>query len=229
MCESIALSQDAKQIIYGGLLGDSHLHKRVNNIVFAHSEKQKEYLEWKRSFFNLNDVGDYRIYNHIYKGTFVTNISFAFRNKNRLFTNFYHKLRKQIYDKNHRKQVTDGFLRKLTPLGMAVWWMDDGCLSIHKGNRYGKLCTHGFNYDEHLLMQRYFMEKWDVKVDIKVEKRKYFFLRLNVVNLKKLITIIYPYVVQVPSLIYKIDLDYKNKIEMEDFKPIYDDIKKYIA
>ena len=103
--------------------------------------------------------------------------------------------------------------------------MDDGCLSIHKGNRYGKLCTHCFNYEENILIQKYFKRKWNIDVDIKIEKNKYYFIRFNVKALKKLIQIIYPYVIQIPSMIYKIDLDYTNTVNMGEFHEIYNIIK----
>lgn len=46
-----SLSQNETQILLGGLLGDSYYNKKRKIIRFAHSEKQKEYLMWKHSFF----------------------------------------------------------------------------------------------------------------------------------------------------------------------------------
>ena len=107
--------------------------------------------------------------------------------------------------------------------------MDDGCLSIHKGNRYGKLCTECFTYEEHLIIQQYFKETWDINFDIKIEKNRYYFCRFNVENLKKLINIIYIYVTEVPSMIYKIDLNYKNNVDLKEFASTYHYIKSKIA
>lgn len=227
MCNNIALSQDAKQIIYGGLLGDASLKQKNNKIQFLQSVKQKEYLLWKYSFFNKNDVSE--LYEYEYKNYGWKNISFNFNNYEKKYSDFYHKLRKQIYDKNNTKRITEGYLKEITPLGLAVWWMDDGCLSVHKGNRYGKLCTHCFSYEEHLIIQKYFQQQWDIHIDIKIEKNKYYFCRLNVINLKKLISIIYKYVAEVPSMIYKIDLDYKCDGYLGNFEDIYNYIKSKIA
>ena len=114
-------------------------------------------------------------------------------------------------------------------MSLAIWWMDDGNLSILKGNRYGKLATECFNYEEHLLMQKYFKDKWDINVQIKLEKDKYYFLRFNSTELKKLISIIYKYVCEIPSMIYKIDLDYKYDSRIgKDFEDIYKYIKSKI-
>ena len=105
-------------------------------------------------------------------------------------------------------------MSELDALGLAVWWMDDGNLSIYKGNRWGKLCTEYFNYEEHLLLQKYFKDKWNINVDIKLEKGKYYFLRFNVTALRQLIKIIYKYVCEIPSMIYKIDM--QNIVDKSD-------------
>lgn len=96
--------------------------------------------------------------------------------------------------------------------------MDDGCLCNHKGNRWGKLCTECFNYEEHILLQKYFKDKWNIDVSIKQEKGKYYFLRFNVSALRKLFALIYNYVLCVPSMIYKIDMNYKNNVNLKNIK-----------
>ena len=145
MCESLSLSQ--KQIIMGGLLGDAYYNRRNNSIRFAHSQKQYPYLQWKKSFFNENDVS--KTYRRNYKEGYV---GYSFEMYNRKH-------------KNTTKKISLKYLNELNALGLAIWWMDDGCLSIHKGNRYGKLCTHCFNYEENILIQKYFHDKWNIEVD----------------------------------------------------------------
>lgn len=223
MFENIALSQEQKQVILGGLLGDAYFNKSRRIIRFSHSLKQEEYLEWKYSFFNADDVSKfyYRQYEKGYK-----NKSFEVKNVNHKMDDLFDFLKKYLYSNHGRKKISLKYLKQLTPLGLAIWWMDDGCLSIHKGNRYGKLCTECFNYEEHILLQKYFKETWDIDVDIKLEKNKYYFLRFNVTALKKLISIIYQYVTMCPSMIYKIDLNYELEWRIGDFKDIYDYIKE---
>ena len=220
-----SLSQDETQILLGGLLGDSYYNKGKKIIRFAHSNKQNEYLIWKYSFFNENIKSKIFYYerkqgNNLYYGE---NFEVKF-NKNESI-DFLYFIKNHLYSNDGRKKISWKYLNELTPLGLAVWWMDDGCLSIHKGNRYGKLCTHCFNYEENILIQKYFKRKWNIDVSIKCEKNKYYFIRFNVKALKKLIQIIYPYVIQIPSMIYKIDLDYTNKVNMGEFQEIYNIIK----
>ena len=216
---NIALSQEETQIILGGLLGDATLIN--NSIRFLQSTKQEEYIQWKHSKLNPYNTSDIHLYNINEK---YSNLSFYFNNRNKQYTNFYNKIRK-IFIKNNKKYVSMDYLLQLDNLGLAVWWMDDGCLSIHKGNRYGKLCTHSFSYNENMIIKQYFKDKWDIDIAIKIEHKKYYFCYFNTCNLKKLIKIIYPYVTQVKSMIYKIDLNYKNDNYLGDFKDIYYYIK----
>lgn len=219
--ENISLSQKQEQIVLGGLLGDTYFNLKSKRIRFLHSEKQLEYLLWKKSFFD-DDIS--KLYKRIYEKGYV-GYSFEFYfTKNKYYKNFEF-IKKHLYSNEGRKKISLKYLNKLTPLGLAVWWMDDGVLSIHKGNRYGKLCTHCFNYEENILIQKYFKNKWDIDVDIKIEKNKYYFIRLNVKALRKLIKIIYKYVCEIPSMIYKIDLDYKNNVQLGDFEEVYHYIK----
>lgn len=198
--EKLSLLPEELEVIYGGLLGDSHLRKGRNEINFAHSINQSEYLHWKWGKLEM-------ISNKIYE---IDSNGF----KQERFNSFinekdYRHLYLLTY--NHhtgKKTVTRKWLNLLTPLSLAIWWMDDGCLSVCKGNRYGKLCTHSFSYEEHLIIQKYFKTVWNIDIQIKLEKNKYYFCRLNVENLKKLFNIIYPYIFENPNMMYKIDLKY---------------------
>ena len=220
MCQTLYLSQ--KQILLGGILGDSYFHRQDNSIRFSHSDKQLSYLMWKRKFFNSDDVR--KIHKRLYKEGYV-GYYFEFVNRKHKYETFFNFIQKHGYQ-NTTKKISLKYLNELDSLGLAVWWMDDGCLSIHKGNRYGKLCTHCFNYEEHILIKKYFNDRWGNSVDIKEEKHKYYFIKLNVTALKKFIQIIYKHVVEIPEMIYKIDLDYKNQKSIGDFEDVYYYIKQ---
>lgn len=221
---TLSLSQEQYQIIIGGLLGDSYYKKSNNIIRLYHSTKQEEYLKWKYSFFDHNQVS------RLYHGKRTIN--------NREYEYIYFTIKKNtlndissfilhnLYSNDGRKKISMKYLNELSPLGLAIWWLDDGCLSVHKGNRYGKLCTHCFNYEENVLIQKFFHEKYGIDVDIKKEK-DYYFIRLNVCALKKMISLIYPYICQIPCMIYKIDLNYKNNVNLGEFESIYYYIKNH--
>lgn len=221
MFKNIALSQEEISIILGGLLGDSCFKKNQNTINFRHSIKQKEYIYWK--YNKLKNISG-KITESIDCNGFEYITFNILTNKDKNMEHFYNIIKALIY-RRKEKGITRKYLNLLTPLSLAIWWMDDGCLSIHKGNRYGKLCTHCFTYEENLIIQKYLQTVWDIRVDIKLEKNKYYFCRINVNNLKKIIKIIYLYVLEVPDMVYKIDLNYKNNVNLGDFEDVYNKIK----
>ena len=56
MINNIPLSQEQKQLILGSLLGDGYCNRKRQLIRFSQCEKQKEYLDYKYSFFNANEL-----------------------------------------------------------------------------------------------------------------------------------------------------------------------------
>lgn len=226
----LSLSQEETQVILGGLLGDSYYNKLKKTIRFYHSQKQEEYLKWKHSFFikNPNQICRKIYYGERHANNNVYNYcNFEIYNKNNAMNDIYSFIQKHLYSNDNRKKISMKYLNELTPLGLAVWWMDDGSICISKDNRYGKLSTQCFNYEENILLQKYFKKKWNIDVSIKCEKNKYYFLRFNVSAMKELINIIYKYVCEIPSMIYKIDLKYTNKGCIKDFNDIYQYIEQH--
>jgi hypothetical protein len=110
-----------------------------------------------------------------------------------------------------KKRFSRQILNYLTPLGIAIWYMDDGSLSLKK--REGKV--HGreihlntyCSLEEARIIQVYFEEVWDVAWTI-VPNKGLFRLRMGSNEAKKLFKIIEPNVV--PMMKYKTDLGYKS-------------------
>src|SRR5574344_1935368 len=163
MINNIPLSQEQQQLILGSLLGDGYCNRNRQFIRFYHCGKQREYLEYKYSFFNSNEI--YGIYKRNYKEGYI-GYSFEFPNIKHKYANLYSYIGKHLYSNKGRKKISPSYLENLTSLGLAFWWMDDGSLCKAKGNRWGKLCTECFNYEEHILLKKYFKEKWDIDVKI---------------------------------------------------------------
>ena len=218
----ISLSQ--KQIILGGLLGDSSMSLQKRQINCSQSINQEEYLKWKNSFFNTKVK--YTV--NVWHGNKYPRCYFYYYIKNE-DNDLFSFICKNLYSKG-RKKISVKYLEELSPLGLAVWWLDDGSICVNNTNRYGKLATNCFNYEEHILIQQYFKKRWNIVVQIKQEKEKYYFIRFNSTELKKLISIIYQYVCEIPSMIYKIDLKYVyEKCIGEDFVTIYNFIESHKA
>lgn len=219
------LSLSQYQIILGGLLGDSSFYYKKGYVSFSQCERQLEYLNWKRNKLKLLHVGNVGQTVNKWMDNEYTRFYFNCYLKDGNHQDFIEYIHKNLYANSGRKKVSEKYLDCLTPLGLAVWWMDDGSMCLSKENRYGKLSTNCFNYEENILIQQYLKRKYDITPSIKQEKGAYF-LRFSVSNMKKLISVIYPYVCEVPSMIYKIDLRYVNKGCIgDDFSNVYHYIK----
>jgi recombination protein RecA len=116
------LSDFQMQVIRGGLLGDGNLspsHYSGSRIGIrfrlGHSLKQKPYLLWKTSLFK-------NIRHTIYEDK--KSIKFDLTPLPELYA-----LRQSMYREGF-KFFSPDFLARLTPLSLAIWYQDDGNLSV---------------------------------------------------------------------------------------------------
>lgn len=107
-------------------------------------------------------------------------------------------LRGIFYSKN-KKIITTKLLNRLKPLGLAVWFMDDGTLNLRSG---GDISTDCFTKEENVLIQKYFLNKG---IDCKIFKRNSgtYKIVFNKEGFNKLVDIIRPHIHK--SMFYKID------------------------
>lgn len=126
-------------------------------------------------------------------------------------------LYKDIYIKG-RKTLTKEILNRFTPLTLAIMYMDDGSLVLHKdpkrpGEYHSReiyLAVNSFTLHEVTMLQKYLKNNWDC--DFRISKNKGTYrLCCNGTNAIKFCTIVAPYVKQVPSLSYKLDFKYLKK------------------
>jgi hypothetical protein len=207
-----SISNEANQIILGGILGDGSINRVHKNprIHFSHSTIQKEYIFWKYEILKEEQlvVSPPKV---IMSGNNQRFPQWRFQTKTSTKLQYF----EQLFYKNGKKVVQRKILNMLTPLGLAVWYMDDGNLIIHKykkldgstgiKSREIAINTQCFSYKEHEIIQKYFLKVW--KIDTKIYKNKGSYrLVMNATNAKIFISLIEPYVI--PSMQYKIDLQY---------------------
>lgn len=155
------LSDRCKEVILGSLLGDGSLkiHKPYRNARFSfrHSIHQKDYFSWKvdqlKEISAESDV--WRQKPDGFGGEKLRYQSAALES----LTEFY-----RLTNKNNRLAIRRKWLNMLTPLSLAIWWLDDG--SIIGNGRRGVLCTDPFSYENQRLLARYLKVAWGVEVHI---------------------------------------------------------------
>lgn len=149
----------AKQVLLGTMLGDGNIEPNGKKARFrcGHSVWQFEYLIHKlRILYPL--VGAYELRCRIGR-SWSNNPFFGIRT---LSSKYLRHIYNDMY-KEKRKIVRINVLRRLTPIGLATWYMDDGCLGTYKNNVNSVgLCTHGFGREGSQLVCDYFKEKYDI-------------------------------------------------------------------
>jgi recombination protein RecA len=122
IAEPRRLSSQQVQLILGSLMGDGSLSPNTRGrsgtrFRMGHGAKQATYLDWKVEM--LGNIPCARSINA--KGAVFADIhplpELA-------------ELREAVYFGDGKKHLTWEYLKALTPLALAVWYMDDGCFTL---------------------------------------------------------------------------------------------------
>lgn len=142
--KKLNLTKEQLEVLYGSLLGDMNIGINWKNarLSINHGTGQEEYFDYKCSIFKdllgkINKTPRYDKRTNKYYDRFSVRLL-----SHPTFTEIY----KFCY-KNGIKTVTKEWLDKITPRGLAFWFMDDGCNS-------GVLATNNFTYDEVSMIQK---------------------------------------------------------------------------
>ncbi len=116
------LSGQQWQVVLGSLMGDGNLSPNLrgrNGVRFrlGHGARQTDYLDWKVALLGNIPVS---------RRTGTSGAVFAD------FTPLPElgELQRTVYLVPGKKTITDEFLKALTPLALAVWFMDDGSFTL---------------------------------------------------------------------------------------------------
>lgn len=185
-----SLTQEQKSLIIGTLLGDGTLRLgkgRLNALLeINHSLIQKDYVDWKYS--RLSDlVGTSP------KARKCNGKRMAYR-----FTTLSLPEMTILYEKFYkkRKKIIPKELR-LSPLSLAVWFMDDGSKS--RNSIY--LNTQQFSLSDQKKLQRFLRNGYKIETTLNKDK-KYYRIRVRVKSTDRFKEIIKPFVL--PLFYYKL-------------------------
>lgn len=196
-----------KGAVIGMLLGDASIPKvqRGINAAFkcTHSLKQKEYLLYKKNI--LEWLTECRVCEYETK---VKGKSYPIITLDSRVHPFYTALREHLYFQG-RKTIDEHVMKCLTPMGLALWYQDDGCLINHENFLTPFLCTHGFNKVEVELMARSLLKKFGLQWRLRKDKQ-YYALRLRRKDRENFFELIKPFIDE--SMMYKIRDDGKRAI-----------------
>jgi len=212
------MTKEEKRFILGCAIGDGCISKGViqkkyirYRFLMKHSSKQSEYFHWKaKKLEQILSKTPRTSYYTIYKNSGYSNITaLQYEKCNK-------KVLKPLYNllyRNGKKAITRRVLNKLSPLELAIWYMDDGSLSHYSRNGvYTKVhCTLNtyISRECNEIIVKYFQERWGIKWNIHKDKQ-FTRLAMGTKEFKKFSKIIEPYIH--PSMQYKIKLKLKQRI-----------------
>jgi len=213
MVKQSFLSDRCKEIILGSLLGDGSLriHKPYTNARFSfrHSWNQKDYFFWKKD--ELKEISGEKCW-------WQQDGPDGLGGRKLRYQSLALETLTDIYRQTHKKDklvIRRKWLNQLTPLSLAIWWLDDGSLIGH-GKR-GVFCTDPFSYEDQKILARYLLKVWNVRVAIaKItrvrdgKRKEYYRLWIrSSEELKKFLRIILP-CIPVAKMLSKILILYRD-------------------
>ena len=209
--ETEHLSDVQWQVLLGGLMGDGALSptRSGNGARFrwGHGAKQVEYGDWKASMFgNL----------HVSRST---NAKGAVFHDVQPLTELA-ELRDAVYVIG-KKVLNDDYLKLLTPLSLAVWYMDDGGFTIRSkglqertagGSGRAEICIEAMSPDTRERVARYLLDTWGLRVKL-FDRAGKAMLQFPTAETAKLHALIAPFVH--PSMEYKLLPRYRGRFGVE--------------
>jgi len=191
----------------GCILGDGSIESKQLKI--EHTNPQRNYVLWKVKWFEglglrVRKRMDY---------TKTTNLG-IYR---------YSNLRVKMPTDELVGIHPADLVKKLDALGLLVWWLDDGSLSVHtKHNgsvsRFGYLNTQGYDKDSNESISEALYGHFGIRTTVhkdtgsgfKGKNAVYYRQYLNATNMRSLIDIVYAIIPHLPQdMLYKLDMQYK--------------------
>jgi len=231
--EEVPLSQDAKDIIIGSMLGDGHITP-AGYFSEKHSPEQLEYLRWKASFLKpitTNKSWDYNESIDNRSGSLIKSHSF----RTTVHTFLYY-IRSIFYIKSNNKKSKKRKWDKIIPPDiinlmnekvLAIWFMDDGHTDwkYRNGKKMTsgslpscKICSESFSIEDNNTLSLLLLNKFNINsiVKFKNNDKNKPQLKFSTIDSVRLIQLIKKYVVS--ELAYKVDEEiYKNKLNIKKY------------
>jgi hypothetical protein len=192
--------------LFGIYLGDGYVDKnRRNQMQISHCEKQLDYSKSIQMILRENHRGctDIWFYGDGKHG-FRASITARHYNYNR------------AWKANGNKYPSMYMLERLTPLGLAWLWCDDGSFRINRSSmgRQGRLSVCAFTEKENEKIMTLFSKNFDITGTRLIWQKGYPLISLNATGMQQLVDAVLPVMNLIPDCMrYKFDLQYEGRFE----------------
>ncbi len=210
------LSPQQWQVVLGGLMGDGNLSpSRIPGSLgtrfrMGHGARQLAYLDWKASL--LGNIGQSRRVNA--KGASFVDLTPLPE---------LAETRQSVYWGDGKKTLTYDFLKALTPVALAIWYMDDGSFSVRAkglqertkdGSGRSEICVEAFSEGSRQRLVEALAGQFDLHPTLtRRGKRQMAVLSFPKDETAKLHTLVAPYVH--PSMQYKLLERFRGQFAVE--------------
>ena len=192
---SLTLVKRQQEIIAGTLLGDGHLETqdggKTYRLKIEHCDAQKEYLKWLYQEFKLWIPSE--PYTKVKNGNVYVGV--------RTYSHKAFQTYGKIFYRQGKKIIPKVIEKLLTPLSLAIWFMDDGSLKSVR-HRTCVIHTLGYSRDELEKIQKVLLKKFDLHTSLHSQKGKYWRLYIQSQSADKFKRLVEPYIL--PSMRYKL-------------------------
>ncbi len=162
------LGEQQFQVVLGSLMGDGNLspNRRDRNGVrfrMGHGAKQVEYLQWKTEL--LGNIS-HSVHTNAKGARFVDLTPLP----------ELAELQRAVYLGGGKKFISEDYLKALTPLALAIWYMDDGSFSVRSkglqqrtagGSGRMEICVEAMSAGSQLRLQDYLRDTHDLDVRLR--------------------------------------------------------------
>jgi len=206
------INKDSRNLLIGMLLGDGSISKGYGYRL-CHGYAQKEYIQWKINKLHEHGIKTCGLKESICSVGYNVGSTYYYTRVNIIP---FIKVLRRVFYKPIKVIANRKMLNRLNALGVAIWFMDDGCLNIRKT----KDKIHGFYIriatclpkNELQIVIDYFKEVWNISFYPISEGKNTYSLCCGTKEGIKFIEIVKPYVEEVPSMCYKIKYNLEQRV-----------------
>lgn len=199
--KGLKLTKKQREILIGLILGDGHLETqnkgRTYRLKVEQSIRHESYINWLyENFREWVLTPPKRKINHN-KRFGKDTLSLYFNTISHASFRFY----AQQFYKNKRKVISKQICQWITPLSLAVWFMDDGSVKskLHRGKIIN---TQSFTKKEVGLLRLCLEKKFGIKSNLRKQKDKDWQIYLLSETIDKFYQLVKMYIL--PSMQYKL-------------------------
>lgn len=195
---TLKLNGYQREVLVGLLLGDGHLETqndgRTYRLKVEHIFWQKDYTDWLYQIFKEWVLTPPQEKIQIIED--LPRRKYWFSTVSHGALRFYAQ---QFYH-NKKKILPKLILKWLSPLTIAVWYMDDGSI---KSNRHRALIlnTQCFTKEENQKLIEVIKNKFDIEMSLRPQRQQWQ-LYIGSLSVEKFVQLIWPYIL--PSMRYKL-------------------------